>query len=283
MGKKREAIRNLVIISDTHCGCQFGLCPPGGIDLDGGGHYNPSKSQLWVWAKWELWWGECVPRFTKGAPYALVLNGDVLEGRHHDATTQLSHNLSDHAAVALACIMPLVDGCEGRLYYVRGTEAHGGRAGEQEEALAKGLGCVGDGAGRHSRDELWIRVGGRLVHCLHHIGTTSSAHYRGTALYKELNESYIESAKWAQEAPAAVVRSHRHLHDEIRISTAEGYGYSIVTPGWQLKTPLAYRVAGGRVTTPEVGGTVLIAGDEDFYPRHRTWKLPRPKVEVPRV
>jgi hypothetical protein len=234
-----------------------------------------------VYNWWGEFWNEYVPKFTEGQPYAVVVNGDALEGRHHNAVAQVSHNLADQAAIAATCLAPVVELCDGRFYFVRGTEAHVGPSGEQEELLAKELGAIKDESGRHSRFELWVRVGSRLVHCLHHIGTTSSSHYATTAILKELNETYIESARWAMEPPAAVVRSHRHQHNEVRISTADGYGYSIVTAGWQLKTPFAHRVAGARVTTPEIGGSVLIQGGSDFYTRHKTWKIERPKVVLP--
>jgi len=35
----------VIAISDLHCGCQMGLCPPGGFLLDGGGKYKLSRTQ----------------------------------------------------------------------------------------------------------------------------------------------------------------------------------------------------------------------------------------------
>ena len=31
---KRKPVQNVVVISDLHCGCQVGLCPPDGVRLD---------------------------------------------------------------------------------------------------------------------------------------------------------------------------------------------------------------------------------------------------------
>ena len=50
-----------------------------------------------------------------------------------------------------------------------------------------------------------------------------------------------------------------------------------------MKTPLAFRTAQARVTTPEIGGSILVEGDEEFYTRHKVWKLNRPKEERPCV
>ena len=273
----KSKVERLVVISDPHCGCRFGLCPDvKAVSLDGGGTYKPSPQQRKVAGRWDEFWGEWVKDVTEGLPYAVVVNGDALDGVHHNSTTQISHNKADQQYIAETMLKPIVELCEGRFYVMRGTEAHTGQSGEDEERLAKALGAVPDQDGRYSRNEMWMRVGTRLVHILHHIGVSGSAHYRTSALSRELEEIYNESAKWCEEPPGAVVRSHRHVHDEVRIATKMGYSYCFVTAGWQLKTPFAYKVAGARVSTPQIGG--IIQGPKDFYTRHQIWKLARPKV-----
>jgi hypothetical protein len=91
---------NLIIFSDTHLGCKLGLCHPDGIELDDGGRYIPSKLQRSVWQWWEEFWGEWVPRVTRGEPYDVVLNGDAIEGVHHNATTPISHNIGEQIKLA---------------------------------------------------------------------------------------------------------------------------------------------------------------------------------------
>ena len=100
MAKKR--CNNLIIVSDTHCGCKLGLCPPYPMPLDDGGTYTISKVQRKLWAWWQEFWDDWVPRVTKGEPYAVVTNGDTLDGVHHGSTTQISHNLGDQANIAEA-------------------------------------------------------------------------------------------------------------------------------------------------------------------------------------
>ena len=80
--------RSLVVVSDTHSGCRVGLIHPDGIRLDGGGRYLPSAMQLKMWALWREFWDEWVPEVTRGEPYDIVHNGDVIDGVHHNATTQ---------------------------------------------------------------------------------------------------------------------------------------------------------------------------------------------------
>ena len=106
----RKPISNVVVISDLHCGCQLGLCPPGGIRLDEGGAYHPNKVQRRLWDIWlNKFWKDFVPTATKGEPYAVVCNGDAIDGTHHSATHQISHNLEDQSEIAYRCLAPIVD------------------------------------------------------------------------------------------------------------------------------------------------------------------------------
>jgi len=271
--------RNIVVISDTHCGCRLGLCPPS-VALDDGGTYVHSKLQAKVWEMWKEFWGEWVPRVTKGEPFVVIHNGDVIDGNHHESVTQVSHNIGDQVAIAREVMhVPLnMPNCTG-YYHIRGTEAHVGKSAQAEEGLAASLGASPNEEGQYARWELWVRLpSGPLVHFSHHIGTTSSAAYESTAVHKELVEAYNEAGRWGDEPPDCVVRSHRHRHYEIRIATTKGYGISTVTPGWQLKTPFVWKGTLGRTGTPQIGGILIRGGDEDpLFTRFKIWKIERSK------
>ena len=275
-----EKITNLIIISDLHAGCQLGLCPPGPIPLDNGGEYYPSKNQKIVWSHWEEFWSEWVPRVTREEPFAVVLNGDATDGVHHRSVTQITQNLTVQKEIAMKILGPIVAHCDGWYYHIRGTEAHVGPSGQEEESLAKSLGAIPDELGNHARWELWIRVGIGLVHITHHIGTAGGLAYETTAIHKELEQSFVEAGRWNDEIPDVIVRSHRHRNAETRIQTYKGFATSCTTAGWQLKTPFVYRTAGARQTQPQLGGTLVRSGDEDVYTRHRLWNLKRPKTET---
>ena len=51
-----ERVKNLVVISDTHCGCRLGLLHPHGIHVDSGGVYLPSEFQQKMWNYWREFW-----------------------------------------------------------------------------------------------------------------------------------------------------------------------------------------------------------------------------------
>jgi len=119
-------------------------------------------------------------------------------------------------------------------------------------------------------------VGRALVHFAHHIGTTGSQAYEATAVCRELVESFSEAARWRNEAPDVIVRSHRHRSYEVRCPTGRGVGIGLVTPGWQGKTPFAYRVAGGRMSLPQFGGAMIRDDGQEIYARTWTRSLARP-------
>lgn len=278
--RKRKGICNLVIVSDMHMNCRLGLCPPDPIPLDDGGFYYASKLQKIVWSWWKEFWGDFVPTACRGEPFAVLVNGDAVDGgAHHGNATHISDNKEDQTKMALQVLKPIVELCHGNYYHIRGTEAHAGKSGMDEESLARQLGAKPDGEGKFARWELWFRVGQGLVHAMHHIGTCGSAHYETTAIHKELVEAFMEAARWKEEPPDVVVRSHRHRNAETRIQTAKGFCTSCTTPGWQLKTPFAYKIPGGRQSRPQFGGMVVRYGDEDTYTRHFVRSIGRPGVE----
>ena len=285
MSRKRNKsnIKNVVVISDTHIGCALALCHPDGAALDDGGKYQPSRLQKKVWSYWDEFWTSWVPQVTKGEPFVVVHNGDVIDGVHHNATSQWSHNLGDQVAHAEQILKPIVKLCEGRYYQIRGTEAHVGKSGTEEERLARKLGAIPNEDGQHARYELWLRIGGPngpLCYFLHHIGNTSSAQHEASAVNAELASMYADAGRWHRESPLVVVRSHRHRCCEVRLPAPGGYATVFVTPAFQLKTPFAWKIAGARVTTPQIGGSLIRVGDEEVFTRHFVQNGERSKEEI---
>ena len=275
----RLQVTNIVVISDTHAGSRLAVCPPDGLPLDEGGRYSPSPLQLKIWAYWQYFWEHFVPTVCDGEPFAVVLNGDAVDGDHHGSVDQISHNLEDQCRFAELLLKPIVERCEGRFYMVRGTEAHVGKSGQNEEGLAKRLGAIPSPEGQYARYELWKDIGGRLIHFAHHIGTTGSQHYESSAVMREIVEAFVESGRWLDRAPDIMVRSHRHRDIEVSIPSANGRTLGLVTPGWQAKTSFAYKIAGGRQTQPQFGGIVIRLHKDVLYARHYVERIERPEAE----
>ena len=194
--RKRIEIKSCVCVSDTHCGCRLALMGRDPIPLDDGGTYSPSKYQIILADRWEEFWDRFVPEWIpNGEPFCCVLNGDGVEGVHHGTTSTISNNLSDQSKIAARLLRPIVERCEGRFYWIRGTEAHVGKQAMDEERIARLIQAKPNRDGQHARWDLWLRLGDSLVHFLHHIGTTGSSAYETTAICRELVGEFNEAAR----------------------------------------------------------------------------------------
>jgi len=275
-------IRNAIVVSDTHCGDRLGLCPAEGVALDDGGWFTPDPIVKKMWKMWLSFWSDWVPEVTRGEPFCVIHNGDAINGKPHQTIGNITDDLEDQVQIAYDILKPVVELCEGRYYHIRGTEAHIGKGGSDEERLAKRLGAIPNEIGQHARKDLWLELGKGLVHVMHHIGSTSSSAYEATAVFKEWNEEVVEAGRWGLRRPDVVVRSHRHRCIETRAPTANGYGISVVTPCWQLANMYCFRHAGARVTTPQIGGIAICDGEHDgLYTRTKVWKIERSPAERP--
>ena len=268
-------MNNIVVISDTHFGCQFGLCPSK-FRLDGGGYYQSSDLQKKVYKMWSLFHSRYVPIFTKGEPYILVHVGDCVDGVHHRSTSQITHNLKDQVNLAYEVLAPIREKAQ-RYFHIRGTAAHIGPSGELEEEVAKLLDAEPDEIGNYARWDLWINMNKNLIHFSHHIAHTTSSSYESTGVYKEAHEATIAAGKTGRRPPNMIIRGHRHRF----FKTDDGGILVVVCPGWQLKTPYTYRLPNARASSPQFGGLVIRSGHEDpIYIRRKIWDIERPKEVV---
>jgi hypothetical protein len=265
---KTDKIRNIIVISDTHIGCKHALMSPKGFQLDEGTKVFPSSRQTQIWNAWREFWEEWVPKATHKEPFIVVHNGDVMDGKHHGATSQWTTNLKDQRAHAEEILSEVAERAQGRYYQIRGTECHVGQSAEDEEGFAKAIGAIKDSNGLSARWELMKKIGPYLIHFSHHIGTTSSAAHETSAVNAELTGFFTSAGRSGTKPPDIVVRSHRHMCSEIRLPSDNGYKVSFVTAAWQGKTPFVYRIPGGRTGITRVGGSLIRLGDEELHTRH---------------
>jgi hypothetical protein len=261
---KLGVVKNIVCISDTHFASSVALS--NGHDLDDGGRYVPSKLQKKLWHLWEDFWAWTYAHLKK-EPFILVHNGDVIDGVHHRITALSTHNLTTQSRVAIEALEPHV--ARAAAYYqIRGTEAHVGQSAQEEEAIACALGAVRDPeTGCYSRWELYMKFCGELIHFAHHIGTTSSTAYESSAPMREIVAAFVESGQWGMRPPSLIVRSHRHRFIKVEPPNC----CIVVTPAWQAKTPLVYRI--DRMRGPMFGGILIRGGEEGVEVKERIYTL----------
>lgn len=266
--------RQIIVISDTHCNSTFGLCLPEGHRLDDGGRYTPSALQQDMWLMFMDFRKEWIPRVTKGEPWDLVINGDAVDGDHHNTPTIISRNLQDQFRVARDTLKGIVDECRasgGSYYSVRGTEAHVGPSAQEEERLAEALGAIPNKIGNFSRWRLKRTLGNHVVKFRHHIGGGASQSYEGTALTKTQANQFADAGRWGRAVAQVDVRSHRHRYGKWEKDGTKGHYITVVTPGWQALTPFSHRMS--EPQEPEFGGILVRHGDEEIYSRSKVYTL----------
>jgi len=263
----------------------LGLCAPGVI-LDEGNPVQLNHGQEILWQWWLEFWNNWVTKATKGERFNVIVNGDIVDGTPYGSVAQISSNPADQERIVLAAFEPvlkLLKKVGGKLYVVRGTEAHGGKSCADEERAAYALQAMKDDNGHYAHWSIWMKVGYGLVSCMHHIGTTSSSQHEASAVNAEIAAEYNEAAKAGLEPPDIIVRSHRHRWIEVRVPTTHKlphvqFATAVVTPAWQLKTPFAWRTPGGRVSPPQIGGILIRQGDWELHTRVWLRTIGRPKI-----
>lgn len=267
-------MKAIIAISDTHIGSTVGLCPPNGIALPDGGHYEPNIFQDTLFRYWTDFWKNFVPKHIKGAKeVVIVLNGDLIDGNHHGTINIATSSTDKQREAAIDMFLPLKK--FGKIFITRGTEAHSGIGSEAEEAIAKRLGCKENEIGEYAQWQHWIDVDGVVFQFAHHIGVTSSAAYESSAPMREMVAGLVEAAQWDRSLPDVFVRSHRHRFIPVSIPSIKGRIHSVITPGWQLRTPFVERI--DRMRMPHIGGVVFIVENKRCQIEEKIYPLPEPK------
>ena len=268
-------MKAVIIVSDLHIGSHSGLCPVEGIHLDGGGSYEPSKHQAEVWSCWRHFWDSWVPAITKLATVtAVVINGDTIDGNHHEVVDIIS-NVQNQEAAAYDILKPIRERYPN-FYLVRGTEAHDKKSGQSSEAIAKRLEAVRNlETGDYSFYQVTLKLDDVPIQCAHHIGTTTSTAYETSAPMRELTAGFVEAGQWGQEMPRIMVRSHRHRFSIISIPCTTGLTELVCTPGWQLRTPNLEK--NDRMRYPHLGGIVILAEGNQCRIFSKIYKIQPPQ------
>ena len=247
----------ITAISDLHVGSTLSILPEGGLMLDGTGIYKGSKLQDELGRVWEIFFAN-TKKVKNICKRVLVINGDSIEGCHHNTVALATNNLQSQENGAVALLLPKV-ALFDEVFVTRGTEAHVQIGAQSEERVAKAIGAKPDENGNYARWQLWMDVKGVVFNVAHHIGTTSSAAYESSAPMREMVAALVEAGQWDQKMPDVLVRSHRHRFIVIGLPSAKGRIQAVVTPSWQLRTPFVERI--DRMRMPHIGGVNFVVDE----------------------
>lgn len=262
-------IRLVVVLSDLHAGSTKGLLPPDFVTLEAQ-EVGQNPIQQWLWDCWRRA-NDFIDATVGRDPWALVLNGDLIEGIHHGTKEIISPEVADHRRAGMEILRPLAKRA-AKVFVVRGTECH---VNNHEVGMAEELhGVKNPETGLHAFDRLTLDVCG--VRCVfrHHIPASLRRNLAGTQLSVQLAEEQLEAANNGEPIPRVVGCAHRHKPD----SYQNDNGLCFVSPPWQALTRHGHKVVSPARTKP--GVQILDWRDcaEGELPRfvRRYYEMPHP-------
>lgn len=207
-----------------------------------------NKIQKWLWECWndatKVWLGKVLG----DDPFALVINGDAIEGVHHGTTQVISPDPADHRVAAEHVLAPLAE-LASEVFVVKGTEVH---TRNSEIRLGQTLGAARHpDTGLPAADRWLIDCAGTRCVFRHHIGATSRAYLEASQLSIHLGNEQIEAARVGHPIPRVLGCAHRHRYGRYD----DAHGLCFVTPPWQALTRHGHKVVSAGVTKP---GLVLL-------------------------
>lgn len=230
---KPGEIAAIVVLSDIHAGSTKGLLPPGFVTLEGQ-DVSQNVFQRFLWKCWGRT-GQFIDEQLGTSPWALVLNGDLIEGVHHGTKEIISPEIADHRRAAMEILRPLAKRA-AKVFVVRGTECH---VNNHEVGIAEELGAVKNPeTGLAAFDRLTLEVRG--VRCVfrHHMPTSMRRNLSATQLGIQLAEEQLEAANNNEPIPRVLGCAHRHKPDHYENDN----GLSFCSPAWQVLTRFGHKV-----------------------------------------
>lgn len=216
-------MKNIVILSDLHCGSIYGLTPPEYQT------FHKSKEQAEAWDTYESQakkWAE---------PDILVVNGDCIGGNEsrQGGAECITTDRNTQVDMAVKC---LEIWNAKRILMTYGTKYHvGSEAEDFEYLIAQRLKAKIEG-------RLFFSCEGLTFDVRHKVGSSSVPHGRGAPLLKEMMWNLIKEAE--EDGPKVDVMVRSHVH----------YYMWIETPGRIVFSTPALQLSRGRYGSRECSG-----------------------------
>jgi len=238
------------IFGDLHAGSTVAMMPPDSwIDQDGI-EYRRNKVQALMWSHWLRSWEQvsATAGKYKNPRFVVIANGDMVEGNHHDSRQLVTRSLTGQVYIAESIIKEALsiigfDHGRDKGYVLEGTEAHAGKAHEQEDELARRLEFEPRMKGRYVHGHLKLTIDGVNVDIAHHGGSVGGrAWTREGGLLGVAKNIYWQAVENGEKIPDYVIRSHLHRFTQAQYIGKKKTVNSMVLPAWQYKTHFANRV-----------------------------------------
>lgn len=278
-------IKRILCCSDIHPGSMYGMLPQD-FKNSMGSQVKQNVGQKYLW---ECWKHDFIPWATKEKLDAIVVVGDVVEGKQfksHGSELCLPL-IIDQEEASQAILAPLINAAveknsKCKTYFVKGTFYHDDEAGRSVDNVAKALkGTIyeGLGSGVYAREVLDLSVDGIVCDFSHGV-SVSGGLYRAVAIDRETLWSVI-AGKTNQAANASIiVRGHAHYFVHVEHTSK----HAIILPAWQLQTSYMRKNSRYRMI-PDLGAVILeidstlkAKGEDPCRIVKRIYPLPQPAL-----
>ena len=204
MSKSHTKFKRLVVISDLHCGHEYGLTPPDWWDREDAKNPNVVKVAMFqrdLWGFYEQTIKALQPIHT------LIVNGDCIDGKGERSGGMELITADRHEQIRMAHdAIKRAKAEKGRILY--GTRYHVGRDEDFESMLASLIG--GD---VRVKGHEWPNINGLTFDIKHKVGGSAIPHGRMTAIARARLWNVMWWADMERQPKANVyIRSHVHYH-----------------------------------------------------------------------
>lgn len=247
-------MKRVVVISDTHCGHEYGLTPPEwwyGIDS---GDALVRKTATFQRKLWGFYSDSMKALIKDKAIDVLIVNGDSVDGKGEKSggTEQFTTDRIEQCRMA-AKVIDEAKAAKVRLLY--GTRYHTGKDEDFESIIPEMVACTDVSIEGHG----FYTVNGVNLDVKHKINSSGVPHGRMTALARAKLWNTIWHSEHARQPKAdIIIRSHVHYHN-----LCGGPGWLAMTcPALTYNTTYGVRECEGIV---DVGFLVFDIDDEGGY------------------
>lgn len=194
----------------------------------------------------------------KGKKLKLIINGDAIDGVHHDTQDIFTRDIGEQAEVHIEIMAEIQKRMKWQrgdeLYYVKGTETH---TKDTEEYIAEQLNAIPANDGSYAHDSLDVMTNGTVSRFIHHGPTAGAGPNEGNGLYNFLKTIYYDAVKDGDVVPDVVYTGHVHNPTWRTFEHRSGMEYKqmhgIITPSWQEKNRYAWMKA--PISKNKIGAT----------------------------
>ena len=257
----------LALVADLHVNSTEGLMPDLSVVLDDGGMYYANKTQRFLLDAWRSYW-QTIDRLQKQhqAELYIVVNGDIIDGDHHDTRQIITRNQTTMMRWAVDLLEPIAQKAGDNFFVTRGTESHSGKSAAWDEKVAGDLGARPNPEmiidGKVAAWAWWhikMEIRGIKFDIKHHTTRSKTPRSKGGSagrLAADVQANYMDDGEWP---PDFVIRSHVHVRERNDDHATKAY----ILPCWQGPTAYGHMLtkASGKTS---IGGAYVVVNDGEI-------------------